>query len=86
MGDGLQAANGENLIAPVVDLHELAVLEKDHLAGVLQEGGDIGSNEELARAHAHDEGRGKTGRVEGVRILLAHEADGVGAVGHGQSL
>ena len=58
-----------------------AVFKKEHLARVGQKGGNVRGNEVFAGADAENERSGHARGIERIGFVLAHEADGIGAVG-----
>ena len=66
------------------DTNHLPIFEEDHLARVGKKGRDVGSDKVFTGADPENEGRRHAGCIEGVRLVLAHEADRIGAMGHGE--
>ena len=57
---------------------ELAVGEEVDVAGVVEDAGDVGGEEELAIAEAEDGGRAEAGGDELVGLVGGEDADGEG--------
>ncbi len=62
----------------VLDNSELVVVDVHHLVGVLDDGGSVGSHEELALANTNNQRRTLAGRNELVGLVLAQHHNGVG--------
>ncbi len=58
---------------------DLSVLEEVHVAGVVEDSGDVGGEEELTVAEAEDGGRTHAGCDELVGLGCGEDADGEGA-------
>ena len=59
------------------DRHDLAVVQEEEVAGVGQEGRDVGGEEVLAFAEAHDQRRPEARADQGLRLVLVQEHEGV---------
>lgn len=77
-GEGLAVEVGEG-DAVAGDYGELAVGEEVDVAGVVEDSGDVGGEEEFAVAEADDGGRAHAGGDELVGVVGRHDADGEGS-------
>ena len=63
---------------PIADqVCDVAVLQEDDLAGLVQDRRGVGGEEHLALAHSEHEGRGLLDRDDFVRVAIRQDRDGV---------
>ena len=67
-------------VAVAREHHQLAVVEIDDRAGVLQQRGGVRGDEPLVLAHAHEQRRALPGRDQHARLVGRDEGEAVGAV------
>ena len=68
------------MVAGRLDRRHVAVLQVDHLAGVADEGGDVGRGEHLVLAQAEHQRGAVAGDDELVGVLGVHHHEAVGAL------
>jgi hypothetical protein len=76
--DALARGGGDGELARA-ELGHVAVLEEDHVAGVVEERGDVAAAEHFALAPADDEGRSLAGGDDDLGLVARDDGDGVGA-------
>ena len=84
---GIAVQSGSPEAIPGHHCH-LPALQEDHLAGVLQDSGDVGCNEHLSisQAYGHAAGVADPGSDKPVRLTTGHHHDAVGTLKTVESL